>query len=92
MFISWVWNFMQTKKAVNLSVRLTLVVSFFLLIKLNLFQSWQYKFGIIHWSGMNEKTYKFVFLKSSLTQEEREYLYKEVTPPDYDAMKEGERD
>lgn len=90
-FVSWVWNFMQTKKNINWSIRIILATSLFLLIKLNLFQSWQYKFGVIHWSGMNEKTYKLVFLKENLSDEEWVYLYKEVTPPDYDKMLKGER-
>ena len=90
-FISWVWNFMQTKKVINVCVRLMFVVGLFLLIKLNLFQSWQYKFGIIHWSGMNEKMYKYVFLKERLSQEELDCLYEEVTPPDYNEMKKGNR-
>jgi hypothetical protein len=90
-FISWVWGFMQTKKVINLSARIVFTISLFLLIKLNLFQSWQYKFGIIHWGGMNEKTYKYVFLKEALTPAEMDWLLKEVTIPDYDAMKQGKR-
>ena len=90
-FISFVWEIFKQKKFLNWSVRIVFVILLFSLIKLNLFQSWQYKFGIIHWSGMNEKTYKYVFLKERLSPQEMDWLLKEVTPPDYPKMLKGER-
>jgi hypothetical protein len=88
---SWLWGLVEKNKTMNWSIRLVFISVLFLVIKLNLFQSWQYKFGIIHWSGMNKKTYKFIFLNDKLSKEDRAYLDKEVTPPDYSKMLKGER-
>jgi hypothetical protein len=72
-FIKWSFSLFNKLSFVKLIFRFFLISLFFILIKLNIFQTWQYKYNIIHWSGMNEKAYKFVFLKESLSQ--KEYLY-----------------
>lgn len=92
LFINWVWELFSFKKVLNYMSRITIIVVVFVLIKLNLFQSWQYRWGIIHWSGMNKSAYKFVFLRDRLEKEELDYLYKIITPPEADKMIKGQRD
>ena len=76
--------------------KLTLFLGLFILwfcIKLNLFQSWQSKYLIIHWSGMTKEAYKYVFLKESLTKSELYYLHNYlIKPPNSINMQKGIRD
>ncbi|WP_317897822.1 hypothetical protein [Aurantibacillus circumpalustris] len=90
-FIQFVWEFNAEKKWLNRSLLTSVLVVFYLLIEFNIFQTWQYKYGRIHWSGMNWETYKYIFLKD-ITTEEANYLNTRYTPPDADEMLEGKRD
>lgn len=45
--------------------RIVFSILLLLLVALNLFQTWQYKKGIIHYDSMNYKAYKQVFLKTT---------------------------
>lgn len=92
LFISWCFKLFEKRKVGRFILRISLITILFLLIKLNLFQIWQYKYLIIHWSGMNEKYYKYVFLKEGLTKNELIYVHSIATPPDPNKMIKGERD
>lgn len=91
-FISWCFKAFKKRKVWRFVLRTLLLCILFLIIKLNLFQIWQYKYLIIHWSGMNKEYYKYVFLKKSLTHEELLYVHSIATPPDPDKMMKGDRD
>ena len=59
-------------------------------IYLNLYQSIQYKKGIIHWDGMNFNAYRFIFLKSKYTNEELKILNSSFTKIDYRKAEKGD--
>jgi hypothetical protein len=50
-----------------------------MLILLNIFQSWQFLSGLIHFDSMNGEAYRMIFLKKTKTPEWNASL----TPPDY---------
>jgi hypothetical protein len=55
-------------------------------IWLNIFQTWQYRNGILHFDSMNEKTYWLIFGRDGYAPHEETML----SPPDYDkALKTG---
>jgi len=58
-------------------VHLFFILIFLAGITLNLFQSWQYNKGIIHWDSMNRAYYWKVFGKTKIIKEDRKLL----TPP-----------
>jgi hypothetical protein len=62
------------------------------LIQLNLLMVRQYKATIIHWVGMNQRTYWFVFGKEKFTQKDFETRERLIHIPDFNAMKKGNRD
>lgn len=90
-FVSWIWEFHLSRNFLRYTIRLLFVIILFLLISLNLYQSKQYKFLIIHWNGMNKESYKYVFLRN-LTKEELVHLHSMATPPNPQKMIKGERD
>ncbi|MDI1355096.1 MAG: hypothetical protein PSX36_09265 [bacterium] len=91
-FLNWIWNLNKVRPILNSITRLGIICVFYFLIQLNLFQTWQYKYGLIHYSGMNKKTYKYIFMKTSFSRQERLYLETLFTPPNAQAMMRGERD
>jgi hypothetical protein len=91
-FVEWCWARCSFNPLLQFASRTALCTALFLFIKLNLFQSWQYKFQIIHWNGMNKEAYRYVFLKESLSDEEFRVFHSKLTPPDYGKMLRGERD
>ncbi len=70
----------------------SLLTILFLLISLNLFQSYQRKMGIIHWDSMTAKAYAKVFLKSELSDEDKIQLEPLLFHPDYDKAKAGDEE
>jgi hypothetical protein len=58
---------------------------------MNIVQTSQYKITIIHWSDNTFETYKLVFMKKSLTDEERALQGKMLVPYDIEKAKKGER-
>lgn len=58
---------------------------------LNMFQTNQYKHGIINYDGMTEDAYWFVFLKRNFNKEDLLRLESRTVHPDYSAMKQGQR-
>jgi len=62
-----------------------------LLIALNLFQTAQYRNGIIHYDSMTKEAYWYVFLKPSLNPDERKKLEDLIEFPHYDWWKDREK-
>lgn len=91
-FFNWIYCLFYTKKAINYFIKLTSFVFILAIIKLNYNQSWQYKYALIHPSGMTKETYFFVFNKEKFTAEELETYKGSVKVPDYPAMLSGRRD
>jgi hypothetical protein len=91
MFFSTTWGLFYYWKWVRRSIRTVLVVLLLLIIQLNLFQSRQAQLLVIHWSGMNEKIYKFVFLNDNISREELIWLHSIATPLDYGKLLAGKR-
>jgi hypothetical protein len=90
-FVTSVWE-LKIKKILSITSRVLLLLLFYIFILFNIFQTWQYKYQLIHWSGMNLETYKYIFLRGSVTLQERKYLLTKYTPPDPEKMMRGERD
>lgn len=72
-FVSEIWK-LNKARLVGLAV-------IFLLIVFNLFQTFQYKRGILRWSGMTKEIYWMIFGKINLNQEEMELREKIVKEP-----------
>lgn len=92
-FISWCLTVFPKNRPAKVVLRSVALVLLYLLIELNLFQTKQFKYLIIHWGGMNEKAYKHVFLRSGLEKGELDYYHKYIVKePDVEKMKIGIRD
>ncbi|MFL5766141.1 MAG: hypothetical protein ACJ77K_19510 [Bacteroidia bacterium] len=89
---SRIWELFYYWKWIRRSIRTILVIVLFLVIQLNLFQSWQSRILVIHWAGMNERIYKYVFLNDHITKEELIYLHSIATPLDYGKLFNGQRE
>lgn len=75
-----------TQKRKILSVAtITLIIVF---VGLNLFQSMQYRRGIVHWDSMTKDGYWLIFGKANYPPGYAESLY----TPDYEAAKKGNRE
>jgi hypothetical protein len=61
-------------------------------IKLNVLQSGQYKYNIIHWDGMTKAAYWFSFGDEQVTQTEMDSLVKLFKRPNHTQLIEGKRD
>ncbi len=57
------------------------------LIALNVFQSFQYTKGIIHWDSMSSNAYWRLYFRTSVSPA----LYEQIEPPDYEAALKGDR-
>jgi hypothetical protein len=91
-FVQWIWTVCSNRKITKYLIRFSALVLFLLLIEFNLFQSKQYQFQLIHWSGMNKKAYMFLFLRSDFSPEEIEYLHTLYSPPERAELINGNRD
>lgn len=91
-FIAWVFNAGYKIVFLKPVVVTCLIGLMYLLIEVNMIQNWQYRAGIIHWSGMNKGTYWFAFLRTTFSEEEMIYLNSQFTPPDHQKMLKGDRD
>jgi hypothetical protein len=76
----WAW---ALKKGWVAYVGLMIVAGFF--IRLNLFQSKQYREGKLHWDSMSKAMYKATFLNPDYVKD----ADKLIDPPDYDAARKG---
>jgi hypothetical protein len=77
-------NFIFEKK---IKYRVALLVVTVCFISLNIFQSWQYYVGAIHWDSMNKKTYWDSYFRVKI----RPGFYQMVDNPDYKAALKGDR-
>lgn len=89
--IAWIWDTGRTV-FLRYALRGVMLTAFYLLVQLNLIQTWQCKFNVMHWSGMNKQAYWYIFLKTDLSQQEYDTVNRMVTPPDAEKMMRGERD
>lgn len=71
----------------KLMYRISFMVIIACFISLNIFQSWQYNIGIIHWDAMNKKTYWDSYFRVKMRQD----FYQMVDNPDYKAALKGDR-
>ncbi len=70
-FCSLIEKIARSKLIIKLACLIVLVG----LVKLNLFQCWQYDRSIIHWDQMNKEYYWRVFMKEEVSDSDRELLY-----------------
>ena len=91
-FLNRFWVLTISKPVINTFLRIGFigVLSFF--IYLNLFQSHQYRYHIIHWSGMTKEAYKYVFLKENFSPADRVYLETLFKLPNTQQLLKGQRD
>jgi hypothetical protein len=66
-----------------LKAGITLLLAF--TIFLNIFQTWQYKEGLIHGTGMTKKSYWTIFLQT----EDRYGYWQNLTEPDFELARKG---
>lgn len=78
MFIDWG----STKKII---IRITMALIITLTLSLNLFQTYQYTKGILHYDGITQQAYWNVFLKT----ERPPHFYEMLWRPDYDLSRQG---
>lgn len=90
--ISFFWEIGMNNKILRAGVRLSFSVILYVLIRLNLFQTWQYKYTLIHWNAMTKESYTCVFLRDSMSKEDIKYLRTTWKSPDYEKMLVGQRD
>jgi len=76
----WRWAFEKGWLATT-----SVVIFAFLCVKLNLFQSKQYREGMLHWDSMSKEVYMATFLKYEYIKDKDKMLI----PPDYEAAKKG---
>lgn len=75
----------------NRIIKMAVAMPAVFFIFLNLFQTYQYREGIIHYDRMGAKAYWIVFLKPSLTPDEWKELDENLHFPQYDWWKEREK-
>ncbi len=92
LFLSWSWNVFKSPADLTWVSRIFISLILVMLLRFNLYQNDQYRRCQIHWDGMNEKMYKFVFLRNDLSPEEFQWLMSQSTPLDYVKLKRGERE
>jgi hypothetical protein len=92
LFVSVIWDLNWNKKKYIITGRIVLLLVFYLLIRLNVFQTWQYKHRRIHWDGMNKRAYNHIFLRSDINEQEMVYLSTLWKSPDPKKMIKGQRD
>jgi len=63
-------------------LRATSLIAVFFIV-LNMFQSFQYKRGYIHWDSMSKEVYWDVFGRVNISWEERKEIHKNLDYPDY---------
>ena len=82
----------MTQRTKNKYLKITIYASILFFCFLNIFQSNLYKHGIIHYSGMTKKVYWFTFFKKTYTKEDLDYLNTIIKQPNYELLKNGNRD
>ena len=75
---------MLERKIIIRSLYLLLLTGF---ISLNIFQTWQYYKGVIHWDSMTRKAYWNIYFRTRPAPT----MYEQIDPPDYSAALKGDR-
>jgi hypothetical protein len=91
-FIDFVFDSFKNYFVLNSVLKSIACVTFYCLILLNLKQSWQYKYGILHYNGMTKEAYLYILNKDELSPQELKELERKVRPADVEAMLRGDRD
>ncbi len=91
-FFNAAFNWFKNIRIINYSIRFACMVLVLACVKLNYNQSWQYKYALIHPSGMTKEAYWFVFNKEKFNATELETFEHLIKLPDYPAMISGKRD
>jgi hypothetical protein len=68
-------------------IRSAFMVLVFILVMLNIFQTYQYSVGIIHWDSMTRKSYWDTYIRTKVSPANHE----QIEPPDYKAALKGDR-
>ncbi len=91
-FISWFWHNHAKNIFFKYCLRIVPLIVFWLFIELNLLQSMQLRFSIMHWDGVSKESYWLMFGKYEFTKAELEEIRAKDKLPDPDKMLRGERD
>jgi hypothetical protein len=75
--------FMEKNKLSKIIILLVLTI----LISLNIFQTFQYTKGIIHWDGMTKRAYWDTYIRTTISPAH----YEQIQAPDYEAAQKGDR-
>jgi hypothetical protein len=90
-FVSWCWR-ERPIRLIQYTLRSALLILFYFLIRLNLWQTTLYRATLIHWNGMNKETYWYIMKRDTFGINDYEYLKSRYTPPDQQQMLSGDRD
>lgn len=82
-FFTWLLD-----RRVKFIVLILMMVPF---VRLNTFQSWQYKQVIMHWDAMSKDSYWMIFGKKGVPDKDRERYEAALDPPDYESARTGVR-
>jgi hypothetical protein len=77
-------QYFMSKRAIARNAFITLI---FVLTILNIFQTFQYSKGIIHWDGMTKKAYWDTYIRTEVSPAH----YEQIERPDYEAALKGKR-
>lgn len=91
-FFEFILKHVQANSIMNYITKSVLLISVICFVKLNYDQSWQYKYALIHPTGMTKEAYFFVLNKEKFTPEELEKFRLMIREPDYRSMLSGNRD
>ena len=86
-----VW-YVARQAVLKYTLRGVLLLVFYLLVQVNIIQSLQCKYGILHWNGMNKQVYWYIFLKTDFSPTQYDTMNRMVKEPDYNKMIQGDRD
>lgn len=91
-FFAFLIEKIKINASVNYLAKALSVILVIAFVKLNYDQSWQYKYALIHPSGMTKEAYFFVLNKEKFTPEELNCFKLLIKEPDYNQMINGNRD
>jgi hypothetical protein len=87
-----IFRIAETNRALNYMIRAFMFLLVIAIIKLNYDQSWKYKYGLIHYSGMTREAYFYTLGKSEFTPDELKEFNSLVKEPVAEEMLSGKRD
>lgn len=89
--IDWIW-FNRLKALPKSVIRISALILLLVLIRFNAWQTYLYRAGVIHWSGMNKETYMYILVRDEFTEADYGYLNSKFFTPDPKQMLNGDRD